>query len=216
MPNGKIFISYRREDTSGESGRLKDKLELEFGKNKIFYDVETLEAGLNFEQTISLALNESKVLLAMIGPHWLKVADSNGNPRIFLEEDWVRKEISKALGKGIRVIPVLVNGAKIPSKQDLPEDLIELSMKHAQELSSSRWNYDVSKLVEVLKKEISSTLDLKTNFLGDLPEFTKQYNDWSTKYRAWFKRNYVWVLGIIFILILMDTCSASEEYYPSY
>ena len=99
MQNKKIFISYRREDTSGESGRLKDKLELEFGKDSIFYDVETLEAGLNFDQSIAKALDESGVLLAMIGPHWLKVSDALGNPRIQNSDDWVKKEIAAALKK---------------------------------------------------------------------------------------------------------------------
>ena len=112
MENGKIFISYRREDTSGESGRLKDKLEQVFGKENIFYDVETLEAGLNFDQSIAKALSESKVLLAMIGPHWLKVTDSKGVFRLQKPEDWVRKEISEALKRELRVIPVLVNVPK--------------------------------------------------------------------------------------------------------
>ena len=154
MENGKIFISYRREDTSGESGRLKDNLEQMFGKENIFYDVETLEAGLNFDQSIAKALNESNVLLAMIGPHWLKVSDSKGVKRLHKPDDWVRKEIAEALKRGLRVIPVLVNEADMPDPEELPEDLKELSLKHAQELTSSRWSYDVSILSKVLEKLI--------------------------------------------------------------
>lgn len=159
MNSGKIFISYRREDTSGESGRLKDKLEQIFGKENIFYDVETLEAGLNFDQSIAKALSESQVLLAMIGPHWLKVSDSKGVSRIQKPEDWVRKEISEALKRGLRVIPILVNGAKMPDADELPEDLKELSLKHAQEVSSSRWNYDVGELIKVLERIVSRKTD---------------------------------------------------------
>lgn len=204
MGKDKIFISYRREDTSGESGRLKDNLENEFGKDCIFYDVETLEAGLNFDQSISLALKESKVLLAMIGPHWLRVVDSNGNSRIQNPEDWVRKEISQALQKEIRVIPILVNGAKMPIADDLPNDLKELSFRHAQELSSSRWSYDVGELIKVLKK-IISTQPSSTQFFKEFQ--TTQSNDWLTKYRAWWKKNYKWVLAVLVILFLIDTCS---------
>lgn len=131
MASGKIFISYRREDTSGESGRLKDKLEQIFGKENIFYDVETLEAGLNFDESIAKALSESKVLLAMIGPHWMKVVDAKGMSRLQKPDDWVRKEIAEALKRDLRVIPVLVNGAEMPDLKDLPQELKELSLKHA-------------------------------------------------------------------------------------
>lgn len=218
MENGKIFISYRREDTSGESGRLKDKLELEFGKNKIFYDVETLEPGWDFEQSITAALHESKVLLAMIGPHWLKVTDSFGNPRISLEEDWVRKEISKALSLGIRVIPVLVNGAQMPKSENLPEDLKELAVRNAKEISSSRWAYDVDELAKVLKKLIIPVPGPKPEPFEPKPEpfqpkpdliskFLDPNSEWNTKQRNWLSKNYKWVFGLIGLIILMNACN---------
>ena len=212
MANGKIFISYRREDTSGESGRLKDKLQLEFGKNKIFYYVETLEPGWDFEQSITAALHESNVLLAMIGPHWLKVTDSFGNPRISLEDDWVRKEISKALSLGIRVIPVLVNGAQMPKSEDLPEDLKELVVRNAKEISSSRWAYDVEELAKVLKKLITPEHEPPPNppFPPNpdlISKFLDPNSEWNTKQRNWLSKNYKWVFGLIGLIILMNACN---------
>jgi hypothetical protein len=202
MENGKIFISYRREDTSGESGRLKDNLELIFGKENIFYDVETLEAGLNFDQSIAKALNESKVLLAMIGPHWLKVTDSKGVKRLENPEDWVRKEIAEAIKRGLRVIPVLVNGADMPSSDELPDDLKELSLKHAQELTSSRWNYDVGVLTKVLEKLITKN-----------PEMIPQPNPQQSSPRSfvsptpepktWWAKNYKWAIGGFVVLLML-------------
>jgi hypothetical protein len=212
MTGGKIFISYRREDTSGESGRLKDKLEQVFGQENIFYDVETLEAGLNFDESIAKALGESKVLLAMIGPHWLKVSDSKGVLRIQKPDDWVRREISEALRRNLRVIPVLVNGADMPEQADLPEDLRELSLKHTQELSSSRWNYDVSELVRVLKKLVIPQPIPQSVRPNPIPsansaiDWTIQSSDWATKYRAWWGRNYKWVLGVIVAIFLIQAC----------
>ncbi len=210
MANDKIFISYRREDTSGESGRLKDKLEQVFGRENIFYDVETLEAGLNFDESIAKALNESKVLLAMIGPHWLKVKDSKGIIRIEKDEDWVRKEISEALKRNLRVIPVLVNGADMPDSQELPEDLKDLTLRHAQELTSSRWNYDVGELTKVLEKIIDKRA---------IPEPRPTPRPFVTptpKPKSWWAKNYLWALGgIVGFLILIGMCVPEDGSYVS-
>jgi len=209
MASEKIFISYRREDTSGESGRLKDKLEQIFGKENIFYDVETLEAGLNFDESIAKALNESKVLLAMIGPHWLKVVDSNGEKRLLKPNDWVRKEISEALKRNLRVIPILVNGAEMPDSEELPEDLRELSLKHAQELTSSRWNYDVGELTKVLEKIIA-----KKPIYTDPHPTPRPFVPPISKPKNWWARNYLWALGgFLGFLILLGMCVPQEETY---
>jgi hypothetical protein len=217
MEHRKIFISYRREDSSGESGRLKDKLEQTFGKDNIFYDVETLEAGLNFDQSIAKALSESKVLLAMIGPHWLKVADSKGTLRIQKPEDWVRKEIAEAIKRGIRVIPILVNGAEMPDPDELPEDLKELSLKHAQELTSSRWNYDVGELTKVLEKfilkkaEPKPKAEPKETIIATPPPYVPPV----IKQKSWIAKNYLYVLGGVvafFTLIGLITPPADSEY----
>lgn len=211
MNSGKIFISYRREDTSGESGRLKDKLEQVFGVENIFYDVETLEAGLNFDESISKALAESKVLLAMIGPHWLKVTDGEGKPRIQKTNDWVRKEIGLALHKNIRVIPILVNGAQMPDSESLPEDLRELSLKHAQEISSSRWNYDVGELIKVLEKIVPPKKKETVLNTGNFQNTSRP--PLPAKPKSWWAKNYLWVLGsFVGFLLLVGLCNPEE--YP--
>ncbi len=213
MANGKIFISYRREDTSGESGRLKDKLEQVFGQESVFYDVETLEAGLNFDQAISSALEESKVLLAMIGPRWLKVADSSGISRIHNPEDWVRKEISLGLQRQIRVIPILVNGAKMPLSAELPDELKGFSLIQYKEISSSRWNYDVGELVKVLKKSINTVGPLNQELKKPVPIpvsfWSPPSGDWVNQYRSWWARNYKWALTVFALILLMQLCSES-------
>jgi hypothetical protein len=212
MNSGKIFISYRREDTSGESGRLKDRLEQVFGSENIFYDVETLEAGLNFDQSIDKALSESKVLLAMIGPHWLRMTDSKGVQRLQKEDDWVRLEISAALKRNIRVIPVLVNGADMPDDELLPDDLKGLALKHAQELSSSRWNYDVGELTKVLEKIIDKKTQPKSQpqQRPDPIPFTPP----APQPKGWFAKNYLWVIGIFLLLGVIGMCSEAIDNYP--
>lgn len=219
MGNGKIFISYRREDTSGESGRLKDKLEQIFGQDNIFYDVETLEAGLNFDQSIAKALSESKVLLAMIGPHWLKVEDSKGVKRIQKPDDWVRKEISEALKRGLRVIPVLVNGAEMPDPEELPEELKELSLKHAQELTSSRWNYDVGELTKVLEKIIVKKPEPKPQQNPESHPNPRHFAAPIPQPKSWWAKYYLWILGgvVVFVgIIAMCDTGESFESDPTY
>lgn len=216
MEKGKIFISYRREDTSGESGRLKDNLEQIFGKENIFYDVETLEAGLNFDQSIAKALSESKVLLAMIGPHWMKVTDSKGIKRLQKPEDWVRKEIAEALKRNLRVIPVLVNGADMPDPEELPEDLIELTLKHAQELTSSRWNYDVGILSKVLEKLITKNPESNPQSNSELRNTPRPLVNLNPEPKKWWAKNYLYVIGgFVGFLILIGMCTRNEpEYVP--
>lgn len=218
MENGKIFISYRREDTSGESGRLKDKLEQVFGKENIFYDVETLEAGLNFDQSIAKALNESKVLLAMIGPHWLKVADSKGVKRLLKPDDWVRKEIAEALKRELRVIPILVNGAEMPDAEELPDELKELSLKHAQELTSSRWNYDVGELTKVLERIIEKKPEPKPQPNPEPQSNPRPFVPPIPQPKSWWAKNFLWVLGgIVGFLVLLGMCVPDDgDVYPEY
>ncbi|WP_332912302.1 toll/interleukin-1 receptor domain-containing protein [Algoriphagus boritolerans] len=177
-----------------------------------FYDVETLEAGLNFDLSIAKALNESKVLLAMIGPHWLKATDSNGTMRIQKPNDWVRKEISEALKRNLRVIPILVNGAEMPDPEVLPDDLKELSLKHAQELTSSRWNYDVGELTKVLEKLIPKIPVPKSDPISNPRTFIPPLS----KPKGWWAKNYLWALGgLVFFLILLIMCVPEEEViYP--
>lgn len=211
MKNEKIFISYRREDTSGESGRLKDNLEQIFGKENIFYDVETLEAGLNFDQSIAKALNESKVLLAMIGPHWLKVSDSKGAKRLDNPDDWVRKEIAEALKRNLRVIPILVNGADMPDSEDLPDNLKELSLKHAQELTSSRWNYDVGVLSKVLEKLITKIPESKPESNPEPRTISRPLVSPIVEPKKWWTKNYVWAIGGLLSLLILYNIIPSQQ-----
>ncbi len=212
MGDNKIFVSYRRQDASGEAGRLVDHLQEVFGDDSVFLDVETIEAGLDFIQAIEKALSSCKVLIAMIGPHWATMKDSKGNLRLFNEDDFIRIEISAALKRDIRVIPVLVNGAVMPSPTDLPEDLQGLTRRHAQELSSSRWKYDSEQLTSVLSKFIEPKPQPK-------PQPTPEPNPRSFTPKqplpkSWWAKNYLWAIGgVVGFLVLMGMCVPDEPTY---
>ncbi len=148
-----IFISYRRQDSQSAAGRLADHLRDHLPQVTIFRDVETIEPGVDFVQAIEKALAACGVMLVVIGPRWLTVTDSGGRRRLDDPRDYTRLEAATALGRdSVRVIPVLVEGAEMPAEVDLPEDLKPLARRNAIELTDKRWEYDVSQLVETVRK----------------------------------------------------------------
>jgi hypothetical protein len=122
---------------------LTDHLKLHFGDKQIFRDVEAIEAGFDFVEAINNAVSQCAVLLAIIGPNWLKVTDSQGRRRLDDSNDFVRLEIAAALHRNIRVVPVLVGGAVMPKAEDLPQGIESLARRRqAHELSDARWDFD--------------------------------------------------------------------------
>jgi len=107
----RVFISYRREDTSGQAGRLYDALAKELGQDNVFMDVDTIDIGVEFRHAIESAVTSCDVLFAMIGPRWLTVADSRGERRLSRADDYVRLEIETALSRRIKIMPLLVDDA---------------------------------------------------------------------------------------------------------
>jgi hypothetical protein len=140
-----IFICYRREDSEGYAGRLHDPLADHFGKRAVFIDVDNLHPGVEFEKVIESTLLRSAVVLVIIGPRWI-------DSRLRNENDYVRREIHAALKGKKRIIPVLVGGARVPSREKLPPELAALAGKNAVTLHHPTWRTDVSRLVASLEK----------------------------------------------------------------
>ena len=144
-----VFISYRRNDSSGHTGRIYDHLCSEFGKEFVFRDIDTIEPGTDFVEAVEQGIQECSVLIVVIGREWLTAEDEMGR-RLDDPNDFVRIEIASSLKKGLHVIPVLVRGARMPSSKELPEDIAQLSRRLALEISDSRWDYDMKRLIETL------------------------------------------------------------------
>lgn len=150
---GAIFISYRREDSEGHAGRLYEDLAQRFGKEAVFFDVSAIEPGQDFRHAIDANVARCSVLLAMIGPRWLE-AGAPAARRIDDPSDFVRLEIAAALKRSIPVVPVLVQGAKMPAAGQLPADLADLAWRNAVELSHARWASDVQVLAKSLARHV--------------------------------------------------------------
>jgi tetratricopeptide (TPR) repeat protein len=86
------------------------------------------------------------VLLAVIGPRWLSTADAASRRRIDDPQDWVRRELAEALAAGVRVIPVLTDGANLPKEADLPAEIAGLSRCQFRRLRHREASVDVERL----------------------------------------------------------------------
>ena len=149
-----IFISYRRNDTEGEAGRLFDDLVSAFGENSVFMDVAAIEAGRDFRKVIDESVSTCGVLLAIIGKNWVDAKDDDGHRRLDDPTDFVRLETASALRRDIPVVPILVRGAKMPRAEDLPEDLRDLAYRNCVELTHARWNSDLELLINALRRQL--------------------------------------------------------------
>src|SRR6201996_2424373 len=152
-----IFISYRRDDTEGEAGRLFDDLTREFGSQNVFMDVAGVRPGVDFVQAIETNVADCGVLLAIIGPTWATITDAHGLRRLDDPSDFVVLEIASALKREVPLIPVLVHGATMPAPDQLPESLKSFSHRNSVELSHTRWRSDVQLLIEALRSYVVPT-----------------------------------------------------------
>lgn len=147
----RIFISYRRTDSAGHTGRLHDRLVDHFGAHRTFLDIDHIEPGVDFVETIDSTLRHSLIVLVVIGPRWLE-ADDNGRRRIHNDADFHRLEVQRAIELRRRIIPVLTGGAAMPGRADLPEELQSLARRNAFELSDKRFAYDAARLIELIER----------------------------------------------------------------
>jgi hypothetical protein len=153
---GGIFLSYRRDDTRHLAGRVYDRLAERFGDGRVFMDVDSIEPGLDFGAVIDDAVAACGVVLALIGPAWSTAHDDRGRRRLDDPDDFVVLELTAALDQGVRVLPVLVDGADPPRAADLPEPLRPLARRHAVRLDHESFRSDVDALVTAVARILDS------------------------------------------------------------
>ncbi len=146
----RIFICYRRDDSGGYTGRLYEALAEEFGEDQVFRDLADIAGGDDFEEAIREHLATAAVALVIIGPQWATI-EKEGRRRLEDPADHVAGEVRTSLESVPTVVPVLVGKAEMPARSALPEPLRPLCRRNALELSDSRWEYDVGRLVQLLR-----------------------------------------------------------------
>jgi hypothetical protein len=147
-----IFLSYRRDDSRSATGRLADRLQALFGAERVFRDVDSIAPGLDFEAALARAIGGASVMLAVIGPRWVDMRDAQGRRRLDDPQDTVRREIEAALAAGLPVIPVLVEGARMPPAEALPASLAAFARCQAAVLDDAGWQDDVARLTTQLQQ----------------------------------------------------------------
>src|SRR5882757_3414143 len=131
----KITVSYRRDDSEAITGRIFDRLVAHYGKASVFRDIDNIPPGVDFREHIDQALQETDVLIVVIGRRWVGSAKQT---RIRDEADPVRIEVETALQRGVAVIPVLVGDTRMPTSVQLPDSLKDLAFRNAVRVDSGQ------------------------------------------------------------------------------
>ena len=153
----RIFISYRRADCQSQANGLYDGLKHRLTESRIFMDIDSIPPGADFEEHIRGEIEQCHVVLVLIGDEWLDPRPGTEVRRIDEANDFVRLEIESSLAaEHVRVVPLLVEGARMPSPEELPESIRRLARLNAFELSDQRWSSDVERLTQQLR-QIPST-----------------------------------------------------------
>ena len=144
----KIFISYRRKDDPYAARGINDALCKKFGKRNVYFDLEAIQAGLDFRKQIDDMVAKCDAMLVVIGAKWLK-DDEPDRSHLEVVNDLVVLEVSSALKRDIPVIPVLVGNAAIPSKDNIPDSIKSLVYRQAVEVrATANFNAQIENLVK--------------------------------------------------------------------
>jgi Protein of unknown function (DUF1566)/TIR domain len=171
MPKPNIFINYRRSDTEGFAIALYGDLNQKY-PGQIFMDRMTLEVGRKYESDIERSLHDCGILIVLIGPNWLSVQNKDGHPRLFDTKDILRTEIAVALKRNIPVIPLLVGHVPMPSRADLPPEIVELAEYNATHLYADDWPSSITRLcrtIDARLAESAAEAEAKTKSAPQIP-----------------------------------------------
>jgi TIR domain len=154
--HGTIFISYRRAESLVEARALYERLARDF-PGRVFIDLEGIDFGDDFVESLQRQMVGCQVMLVLIGPGWLGQAQDGGSLRpIDDDNDFVRIELRVALQRGIRVVPVLLNGATLPKVTDLPVELRSLVRRQAMTFDFHRFDRDAGALSGMLRRMVKA------------------------------------------------------------
>lgn len=146
----KVFICYRREETAPYAGRIYDAMVARFGVENVFMDLD-LDPGVDFVDRITKVVSSCVALIVVIGPRWAQLQNEDGGRRIEDPDDFVRLEVESGLDRDdVLLVPALVDGARMPRREELPSELKTLARRNALELSEGRWRYDIGRLLGLL------------------------------------------------------------------
>lgn len=155
---GKIFISYRRDDSADSTGRIYERLVSHFGTESVVRDVDSIPHGVDFRDYLAGEVDQCQVFLAVIGKDWVKMKTPSGRRRLDDPRDFVRIEVEAALNRNIPIIPVFVMGASVPDESQVPPSLRSLVFRHGMSVRSDPdFHRDVDRLIKSLDQLVQDT-----------------------------------------------------------
>ena len=134
-----VFISYKRKSLPTANNLY---YRLTTRGYSTFFDLEEMRKD-NFDTQLLNYIKNAKDVFVILEEGSL---DTCQNPD--WEKDWFCHEIAFALEKKKNIIPILLNGYKMPSEDFFPDKLKELSLKNAPEFNFSFFEAYLDKLVE--------------------------------------------------------------------
>ena len=140
MPKYQIFISYRRDGGDHFAARLSDKLSV--AGYKVFFDIESMRAGL-FNEQIYSAIDECDDVLLIL--------PKDGLDRCIDEEDWVRKEIEYSILKKKNIIPIMLRDFTFP--ENLPDNLKVISMSEGIMADTHYFDAMINRIQDLMKSK---------------------------------------------------------------
>jgi tetratricopeptide (TPR) repeat protein len=120
-------------------------------------DVDHVPAGVDFVDYLNRQVAACDVFLAVIGPNWVDAKDDSGHRRFDNPNDYVTVEIAAALARNIRVIPVLVDGARTPNADKLPDSIKLLVRRNAVEVRNTHFGRDAEALTNKVREALKTT-----------------------------------------------------------
>ena len=170
-PTWELFVSYRRADAPGHAGRVGDGLIGYFGPGQVFKDIESLGPGQDFVDVVRAMLQAAFCMVVIIGPGWAS------DRRLDDAADLHREEIRTGLQRGIEIIPVLVNSATMPRRDELPDDIQSIVRRHAVEITDTRWDYDMGRVIDAVEQVLAQS-PRRQRFLAQVPPWGYQGWQW--------------------------------------
>jgi hypothetical protein len=155
----KVFLCYRREDTQGFARGIYESLAAKYGDKHVFRDIDSTPAGVRYSTWIQSRIGQCSVMVVLIGHTWASAKDQVGRRRLELPTDWVRREIEEGLRLKVPIIPVCIQGARMPSEDELPSSIADLAGFQSTDVTDSRWDFDIERLLRAIDDLISSNDD---------------------------------------------------------
>lgn len=168
LTHPRIFLSYRREDSSEPAGRLCECLGAAFGKDALFLDVDNIQPGADFAVSLVRALRRCDVLLVIVGPQWVSLRGRGGRRRLEDRFDYVRMELLEGFSRALPTIPVLVEGAAMPREEDLPDKLRWFHRRQAVTIRTESFERDAHALTGQLDQLLREAAQARARSDEDL------------------------------------------------